>query len=232
MAQVLTLTRPCPLEIECPDGVHRPGPASFELAKYLFSVKGKRVLDLACGTGLYAVAAAKLGASEVWATDLDPAAVDCARTNAARNGVAIQARAGSLFEPVTDERFDLIACNPPQTPAPAGIRGPKFGGEDGLLYFRSILAEAPRHLAAGGILLTFLSSLADTRLFETLLSGKFRFRALPTLRRPFTPEEFEGYHPGLMDYLRERQRGGLAEFEDSPGACAFTVRFYMAMKLP
>lgn len=49
---------------------------------------GRRVLDFGCGSGVLAVAALLLGASEAWACDIDPQALLATRENAARNGVA------------------------------------------------------------------------------------------------------------------------------------------------
>jgi len=59
---------------------------------------GSHVLDLGCGSGILAIAAAKLGAHMVLALDTDPIAVDATRDNVARNGVAecVQVAAGSL----------------------------------------------------------------------------------------------------------------------------------------
>jgi ribosomal protein L11 methyltransferase len=56
--------------------------------------------DLGCGSGVLAVAAARLGFRPVVALDADPVAVDVARTNAAANGVAIDAR---VADALTDE---------------------------------------------------------------------------------------------------------------------------------
>ena len=56
---------------------------------------GMRVLDLGAGSGILAVAAAKLGASEVLAVDIDADTVAVAVANAERNGVAAQIRAAS-----------------------------------------------------------------------------------------------------------------------------------------
>jgi ribosomal protein L11 methyltransferase len=53
---------------------------------------GDRVLDVGVGGGTLAIAAAKLGASQVDAVDIDPAAVEAARANAARNGVDARVR--------------------------------------------------------------------------------------------------------------------------------------------
>lgn len=230
MADVLTITQPCALDLECPDGVHPPGESSLELARYLFSVRGKSVLDLGCGTGLFAIAAAKLGAREVWATDVDPAAVECARRNAERNRASITVCAGDLFDPVRGRKFDLVVSNPPQTPAPPGARGPKFAGPDGLLYLDPILNQSLKVLEEGGQILTLLISLADTKRFEAMLAESFRFRALPRSRREFTREEYDGYHPGLFDFLQERRRKGLAEFEEEGGRYFFWVRYYMAIR--
>jgi predicted nicotinamide N-methyase len=52
-------------------------------------VAGRRVMSFACGAGLEALAAAKAGASEVWANDVDPVAVAAATANAVENGLAL-----------------------------------------------------------------------------------------------------------------------------------------------
>jgi methylase of polypeptide subunit release factors len=231
MAQVLTVDQPCRLELECPEGVHVPGPASLDLLKLLFTVRGKSVLDLSSGTGLFAIAAARLGAAEAWATADSSAALACIRRNAARNGVDVVAKLGDLFEPVSGRLFDLIITDPPQTPAPSAARGPRFGGVDGLRHFEAILREAPGHLERGGELLTSLISLAETRRFEAMLTERFRFRALPKTRREFTREEYDGYHPGLFQFLIERRDRGLAEFDVEDGRHYFSVRSYLAMRL-
>jgi ribosomal protein L11 methyltransferase len=59
---------------------------------------GCRTLDLGCGSGILAIAAAKLGAVSVLALDTDPIAVAATRENVERNGVAefVQAAEGSL----------------------------------------------------------------------------------------------------------------------------------------
>jgi len=51
-------------------------------------VTGTRVVDFGCGSGILAIAAAKLGAAEVLAVDIDPQALLATHDNAERNGVA------------------------------------------------------------------------------------------------------------------------------------------------
>ena len=50
-------------------------------------MRGQLVVDYGCGSGILAIAAARLGAPEVWAVDNDPQALVASRDNAARNGV-------------------------------------------------------------------------------------------------------------------------------------------------
>jgi ribosomal protein L11 methyltransferase len=50
-------------------------------------VKDRLVVDYGCGSGILAIAAARLGAAEVWAVDNDPQALVASRDNAQRNGV-------------------------------------------------------------------------------------------------------------------------------------------------
>lgn len=72
---------------------------------------GERVLDLGTGSGILAIAAAKLGAGRVLALDNDPQAVAVARQNVRSNGVAGRVRVarGSLAQAIG--RFDLIVVN-------------------------------------------------------------------------------------------------------------------------
>ena len=75
-----------------------------------------RVLDLGCGTGVLAIAAAKLWRKPVLATDIDAIAVEVARENARANEVAPLIRAGvadGLTHPVIANKapFDLILAN-------------------------------------------------------------------------------------------------------------------------
>jgi ribosomal protein L11 methyltransferase len=75
---------------------------------------GVKVLDLGCGSGILAIGAAKLGAANILALDIDPIAVKATQENAEQNGVAdkITAQQGSLENVVTSaRRFDLIVVN-------------------------------------------------------------------------------------------------------------------------
>ena len=69
---------------------------------------GASVLDYGCGSGILAIAAAKLGARRVAGVDVDPLAIAASRANAAANGVAAEF---GMPEECSTEPFDVIAAN-------------------------------------------------------------------------------------------------------------------------
>lgn len=89
-------------------------PAGVELARHVAGLDasdlaGADVLELGCGLGLPALVAALRGA-RVTATDWSPEAIDALVENAARNGVAIDARIHDWRDPdaLAGARFDLV----------------------------------------------------------------------------------------------------------------------------
>src|SRR5258707_6579396 len=87
--------------------------ACLALARHVLDhpqlVAGCRVLDLASGSGLIAIAAAQSGAAHVIANDVDPLAVIAISLNADANAVAVEASAADLLPP--DSGFDPAAVD-------------------------------------------------------------------------------------------------------------------------
>ncbi len=118
----------------------------------------KRVLDIGVGSGCIAVALAmKLPGAEVFGVEQSAAALELATRNAAKHGAVVAMVRGSLFEPFSGERFDLIVSNPPYIPtAELAALQPEVrdyeprdaldGGPDGLDFYRSIIPAAPGYL--------------------------------------------------------------------------------------
>ena len=72
---------------------------------------GKKVLDMGCGTGILAIMAAKLGATEITAIDYDEVCFDSTIENSALNGITtIKPLCGSK-EVIPDEQYDIILAN-------------------------------------------------------------------------------------------------------------------------
>jgi release factor glutamine methyltransferase len=125
-----------------------------------------RALDLCTGSGCVAVTIAReRPTSTLLGADASPGALAVARDNGLRLGAYnVGFRLGDRFGAVDGEgRFDLVTANPPYIPAheiatlQPDIRDhePRLaldGGDDGLQLTTAIVAEAPRHLRAHGVL--------------------------------------------------------------------------------
>lgn len=89
---------------------HHPTTRLCLWALQQIDLRGKRVLDVGTGSGVLAIAAAKLGASQVTAVDDDPDAIAAARDNVRRNGVEVDLRVAGL-EQAQLERADVVLAN-------------------------------------------------------------------------------------------------------------------------
>lgn len=138
-----------------------------ELKRRGFGEAPLRILDLCTGSGCILLSLLhELRNADGLGTDLSEEALEAARENAVRLGLQEKAafRQGDLWEPVGDERFDLIVSNPPYVPTdviptlePEVRCGEPYaaldGGEDGLVFYRRILKEAAGHLKPSGIII-------------------------------------------------------------------------------
>lgn len=129
----------------------------------LMGSSGLRIADVGTGSGALAVAlAVQLPGASVYAIDISRDALDVARLNAARHGVAdrVQLVMGDLLEGLPAP-VELIVSNPPYTvlaEVSEGVRRHEphlalDGGVDGLMVYRRLLAQAPMWLRPAGVLL-------------------------------------------------------------------------------
>ncbi len=107
---------------------------------------GDAVLDYGCGSGILAIAAARLGAAHVAGVDIDPQAVEAAKANAERNGVT--ALFADSATPVAGE-YDVVVANilsnPLRVLAPAICAHVRAGGR---LALSGILREQADEIVA------------------------------------------------------------------------------------
>ncbi len=89
-------------------GLHPTTQQCLEALSWM-PLEGRSILDVGTGSGILAIAAAKRGASPAVAVDTDALAVDAARENAVRNGVAIPVAEGSAED--VPGRFDVVVAN-------------------------------------------------------------------------------------------------------------------------
>jgi len=128
----------------------------------LASAGTPRVVDLGTGSGAIALAVKHASsAAEVHAVDLSEDALAVARGNAARLGLEVRWHAGSWWQPLAGQRFDLALANPPYVaghdPHLAALghepRGALTPGPIGLEAIEAIVDAAAEHLTPAGWLL-------------------------------------------------------------------------------
>ncbi len=192
LEQVIGWAEFCGLRIFVDPGVFVPRRRSeflVETAVSLAAGASPVIVDLCCGTGALGLAVAeRLAAARrttgalvttaavrivagLYAVDIDPAAVRCARRNVEPAGWRVYE--GDLFDPLPETlrgRVTILICNAPYVPTEdIGLLPPEArdyeprtaldGGTDGLAVLRRVAADAPRWLAPGGVLLVETSDL-------------------------------------------------------------------------
>jgi len=169
-----------------------------KIAEKVDSQKIKSLWDVCCGSGAIGLALKKkFPQVEVSLSDISKEALDVARRNAQKNSLNVNLLQGDLFAPFTDQKADLIVCNPPYISESEYLKldpsvrhfEPKralVGGEDGLEFYRSLATEAGGYLRPGGVLcleighdqgeeVLKLFSLWKKKILEKDWSGKDRF---------------------------------------------------------
>ena len=134
-----------------------------EVMKIAKKIRAQKILDLCTGSGAIAVSLAKyLENVEITAVDISGKALDIAISNAKNNQVQdkITFVESNLFENLGQEKYDIIVSNPPYIrreeieKLDREVRKePRLaldGGEDGLDFYRKILAEGYAYLKYGG----------------------------------------------------------------------------------
>ena len=126
-------------------------PASTSLAQLTSRREVSRALDLGTGCGVQSLHLSR-HAADVVATDVNPRALAITAFNAALNDIRVDLRDGSLWDPVADETFDLVATNPPFVISPATDRRLVYrdSGLPGDQVVEAIVRGAPAHLADHG----------------------------------------------------------------------------------
>ncbi len=169
---------------------------------------GRSVLEIGTGTGLISILAADCEATRVVATDINPAAVACAKYNAANLNLDSKLEVRTVPKDSPDafsvidsgERFDLILSNPPwedgevSEPSEHAFYDPSFALMD------SLLDGLPVHLNPGGrCLLAYGHVPALVRLESEAIKRGYTYKKLDDRELKDLPKDFL---PGMLVEIR------------------------------
>jgi release factor glutamine methyltransferase len=157
--------------------VYPPAEDSWLLKEAILkeNLKGKKCLDMGTGSGIQSRAMVTAGAEIVTAVDINPTAIKQAMKNNSKLKDKITFFNGDLFSFMhnnPDEKFDLIAFNPPYVPSDNIKWKDTDGGERGREIIDIFINEVREFLAPGGVLLLLVSSHNNEGEVVSVLSKK------------------------------------------------------------
>ncbi len=184
------------LSVEVFPGVFQPNKTSELLleAALKHSLEGKSALELGCGSGVLGLSVKKYGrVARACGSDISEVAVANARHNAKRQGLDVDFRQGSLFEPWGKEMFDVILDDVSGVAEPIARLSPWYppeifcdAGLDGSEWTTKVLENAREHLNPGGVLFFATVSLSnEVRILEVARSQYPRVECLLKKSWPF-----------------------------------------------
>ena len=191
-----------------------------------------RLLDLGCGSGVLGIVLEKLGLinDSLYASDLSQNAVDCTIKNAQMHNIPHEVRAGSLFEPWNNEKFDYIVNDVSGVAAEVATLSSWFenvpcaSGADGTDLVVKVLSEAPKYLSEGGLF--FFPVISFSKVENILSAAKQSFSKVERLTHnqwPL-PDDMKIH----VDKLHEIKEKGHIDFEEKFGMIIWYTDVYVA----
>src|SRR3984893_15636312 len=163
-------------------------------AEFILSLdlSGKRVADVGTGSGILALAAAKAGAAEGLAIDINPYAVAATAENARANQVAsrVTSLVGDLFSAIPlAPQFDVIITNPPFFEGQArDVADRAWCAGINFKDIATLFEQARERLLPGGRVYVVLSSNCNLSVFAELIE-RAGFQGKPVRERSYITED-------------------------------------------
>ena len=140
---------------------------------------GSSVLDLGCGWGIIGLELALTESVQLTMCDLSVSAVEAARRNSEKLGVAASIFLGDCFEPLDAVRFDLVVADVSGISTHSHLHNSWFGGvpaetgETGHEITRKLVADASTFLVDGGVVLIPVISQSNVGFAKNLFDQFF-----------------------------------------------------------
>lgn len=190
---------------------------SYLLAKHIKEyAKGKNVLDIGTGSGVFAIEASKY-AKKVIAADINPKAIALTKKNAEKEGIRnIKFIVSNLFSRIKKDKtgkdnFDLITFNPPYLPTAPNIEDRDIaldGGKKGYELLGKFLDNANNYLSENGKILVIFSELTKPeKVKEIIANNCFYYKEIDGVHVPF--EELYVWEIGKSELLKKLEKIGI-----------------------
>ena len=158
-----------------------------------------KTLDLGCGCGVVGIAVLKnISSVEMCCSDLDSKSIEMAKKNYMNHNLSADIRAGNLFDPWSNVKFDYIINDVTGISSVIAKKSPWFSdkipsdsGDDGSDLTLSIINKAPDYLKKNGSMQIPLISLSNTK--KIIQAAKEKFSEVKIIRSKdwFLPKEME-----------------------------------------
>lgn len=223
--------------------VYPPKPASLLLAEQAIKViqPGDRVLDACTGCGVVAITIAKyVQHTDVFVSDLNPAAIATTIQNAKQNNLKITAIITDLYQSFSDNYFDVITVHPPAIPYPpkkdwgmtVGMGIATNGGDDGSVLVSRSIIEAKRCLKTHGKLLLLLPHWSNVQKAWSVLRENYTEVAeLVNKQVEFFPMVEGLPSADAIQYAHDLVDKGIIELNFNNGIATSTVSVILATKI-
>ena len=139
------------------------------LLDYINSIdlKGKKVLELGCGSGIISLLAASKGAL-VTASDINKTALEALEKASIKNTLPVQIINSNLFDKLHEKHFDYIIINPPYYPkAPKNDKQHAWFCGENFEYFEKLFEQLPSYIEHSEVLM-ILSEDCDLEKISTI----------------------------------------------------------------
>ena len=222
------------LDITLGSGVFEPTGTSTEIATAVnnYIVVPGKTLDLGCGSGVVglALAISKKINGKLYASDLSEDAINFLKVNAKKYGVEVDARAGSVFNPWNEEKFDYIVDDISGVAERIADISPWFketaceSGNDGTLLVREAIEKSPNHLNENGKFFFPILSLSNSERIITKANDVYMNVEKISTKQWQMPKEMMSFRDELLN-LRDNK---LIDFEEKYGWLLWSTDVFVA----